>query len=68
MPLVPPEVRRMVYRSLGATYEGGEADVAGKVEKVEGDGASWEVVFKLTGARNDEGLLKLCTAADPPAI
>ena len=55
------------FRSLGATYEGGEADVAGKVEKVEGDGVSWEVVFKLTGTRNED-LLKLCTAVDPPAL
>lgn len=50
-----------------ADYEGGKADLAGKVERIEVDGTTWEAVLKVTGTRSED-LLKVVTAADKPVI
>lgn len=50
-----------------AEYEGGQADLAGIVEKIEVDGLNWEAIVKPTGTRSEE-LLRVCTAADRPLL
>lgn len=41
-------------------YEGGEADVAGKVQHIQVDGTCWEVHFTPTGSQCEE-VVKYCT-------
>lgn len=54
-------------RCLNADYEGTKVDFAGKIVKVEVDGASWEAVVKVTGTRSEE-LLKFCTSVEKPRV
>lgn len=54
-------------RCLQSTYEGKLVDFAGKVEKIEVDGTSWEAILVVTGTTSED-LLKYCTSVEKARV
>lgn len=50
-----------------ADHEGSQVDVAGRVQRVEVDGVSWEVILQPSGTKSED-LLRFCTSAEKPVL